>query len=135
MKADQVWTQKLALETARDGARLEEIRLHGDSLEELKLTSFVAAKNTDINGRMPAFMQRMLKQALTARPVPDHKLCTRCGICVKHCPPLAMDIARQKLEIEYKKCIRCFCCQELCPQGALETRQGSLLKLATYFKR
>lgn len=135
MKPAQVWTQKLALETGRSGAQLSEIELLGDCLETLKVAGFVPSKTTDINGRMPAFMQRMLKQALTARPEPDHNLCTRCEICVKHCPPVAMKIEKQKLEINYKKCIRCFCCQELCPQGALETRQGAILRLVNAVKR
>ena len=135
LQADQVWTQKLALETGRNGALLSEIELCGESLKQLRCPNFRAAKNTDINGSMPGFMQRMLKQALTARPVPDHNLCTRCEICVKHCPPEAMSITNQRLQIDYKKCIRCFCCQELCPQGALATRQGSLLSLAQHCKR
>ncbi len=134
MKPDQSWTQKLAIDTKRSGALLSEVELLGDDLEKLRLSDFRSAKNTDINGRMPDFMQRMLKQALTARPSPDHSLCTRCEICVKHCPPEAMSITKRRLQIDYKKCIRCFCCQELCPQGALVTRQGSLLRLTQYFK-
>jgi uncharacterized protein (DUF362 family) len=129
MRSDQVWTQKLALETERTGALLNELELFGDSLQELQLGNFKAAKSTDITGSMPNFIQRLLKQALTARPVPDHALCTSCGICVKHCPPEAMTIENQRLQIDYKNCIRCFCCQELCPQGALATKQGWLLRL------
>ncbi|WP_020675450.1 DUF362 domain-containing protein [Geopsychrobacter electrodiphilus] len=135
LQPGQVWTQKLALETGRRGAALKDVEIVGGSLTELRITGFKAAKNTDINGRMPAFMQRLLKQALTARPAPNHQLCTRCGICVSHCPPEAMAIKEQLLRINYKTCIRCFCCQELCPQGALSTRQGSLLKLAQLIKR
>ncbi len=124
----QSWTQKIAIETSRNGAQLSDVELYGD-LEKLRISNFKAAKNTDINGRMPGFMQRLLKQALTARPVTEHAICTRCGICVKHCPPEAMVISQQRLQINYKKCIRCFCCQELCPQGALKTKQGWLLRL------
>jgi len=130
----QSWTQKLAIETERRGACLSDLDLVGDSLKELQISTFRAAKNTDINGRMPDFMQRMLKQALTARPDPNHATCTRCGICVEHCPPEAMAITNQRLQIDYPKCIRCFCCQELCPQAALVTRQGVLLRLIQYFK-
>ncbi len=129
LKTEQVWTQKLAITTGRAGAKFADVTLAGSHLDSMRLANFKAAKNTDINGRMPAFMQRLLKQALTARPQPDHDLCTRCAICVKHCPPLAMKISHHQLQIDYKACIRCFCCQELCPQGALETKQGWLLKL------
>jgi uncharacterized protein (DUF362 family)/NAD-dependent dihydropyrimidine dehydrogenase PreA subunit len=135
LKPEQSWTQKIGIKTNRQGGQLSELKILGDNLGKLKISDFQAAKNTDINGRMPEFIQRMLKQALTASPVPDHALCTRCEICVKHCPPEAMTITNKKLQIDYKKCIRCFCCQELCPQGALVTRQGSLLRLGQYFKR
>ncbi|MCF6178347.1 MAG: DUF362 domain-containing protein [Geopsychrobacter sp.] len=134
MHPQQIWTLKLALQTKREGAKLETIEIVGESVAALKIDGFKMARQTDINGRMPGFMQRLLKQALTARPVPDHALCTRCAICVKHCPPAVMSISQQQLKIDYKSCIRCFCCQELCPQGALFTQQGSLLKLAQIFK-
>lgn len=129
LKPAQVWTQRLALETHRRGARLEEVDILGERLENVIVKGFKAAKNTDINGRMPAFMQHLLKNALTARPEPEHPRCTRCGICVEHCPPEAMRFSGQRLQIDYNACIRCFCCQELCPQGALKTKQGWLLRL------
>ena len=135
MDNDQVWTQRLALSSGRRGARLEEISILGARLSDLQLTHFRAPKSTDINGRIPTFLQQRLKQALTARPVPRYDLCIRCGICVDHCPPAAMAIETDKLRIDYGRCIRCFCCQELCPHGALETRQGSLLRLAQRLKR
>jgi len=135
MKPDQVWTQKLAMETGRLGSRLDEIELCGVDLKNLQIKGFRPAKNTGINGSMPVFLEHLLKQALTARPEPLHQICTRCGICVELCPPNAMKIDNQKLSIDDKKCIRCFCCQELCPQGALQTRQGWLLKLSRHFQR
>ncbi len=135
MKPHQSWIQKRAIETKRSGALLDDVELLGDRLEKLRLSDFRTAKSTDINGRMPDFIQRLLKQALTARPVPDHNICTCCEICVKHCPPEAMVITKQRLKIDYKRCIRCFCCQELCPLGALATRQGVLLRLAQQLKR
>ncbi len=135
LRPEQVWTQQLARETERQGAWLQQITCCGDPLEDLRISGFKAPKNTEINGSMPAFMQRLLKQALTARPEPLHHTCTRCGICVDHCPPEAMSIENSRLQIDYKACIRCFCCQELCPQGALATRQGILLKLVQQFRR
>jgi uncharacterized protein (DUF362 family)/Pyruvate/2-oxoacid:ferredoxin oxidoreductase delta subunit len=130
MKPAQVWTQKLAIETGRSGSTLEQIELCGTAVEDLRMTKFRPAKNTGINGSVPVFLENLLKQALTARPEPVHPVCTRCGICVDICPPQAMKIHAQKLFIDEKKCIRCFCCQELCPQGALQTRQGWLLKMS-----
>lgn len=130
IKPAQVWTQKLAIETGRRGSTLEQVELCGTALIDLRIAKFRPAKNTGINGCVPVFLEQLLKQALTARPEPLHHICTRCGICVDICPPHAMKISAQRLSIDDKKCIRCFCCQELCPQGALQTRQGWLLKMS-----
>lgn len=129
LKPAQVWTQKLALETGRRGSTLDQVELCGAALSDLRMSTFRPAKNTGINGSMPVFLEHLLRQALTARPEPVQQICTRCGICVGICPPHAMKISEQGLSIDEKKCIRCFCCQELCPQGALQTRQGWLLKI------
>jgi formate hydrogenlyase subunit 6/NADH:ubiquinone oxidoreductase subunit I len=39
-----------------------------------------------------------------------------------------------KLHFDYHACIRCFCCRELCPDGALEVKEGAILKLAKRFR-
>jgi uncharacterized protein (DUF362 family)/NAD-dependent dihydropyrimidine dehydrogenase PreA subunit len=123
------WTQKVAAEGGRPGTALEELELHGTPLQNLRVPHFRPAKTTDVNFGLPAFIKRPLKNALTARPAPDRLNCVRCGLCVEHCPPQAMRIAGDRLEIDYARCIRCFCCQELCPHGALLTEQGLLLRL------
>jgi uncharacterized protein (DUF362 family)/Pyruvate/2-oxoacid:ferredoxin oxidoreductase delta subunit len=126
------WTQKVAAANGRDGADLAELELLGSPLEALLVRHFRAAKTTDVNFGLPAFIKRPLKNALTARPAPDHLNCVRCGLCVEHCPPQAMRITGNHLEIDYARCIRCFCCQELCPHGALLTEQGLLLRLSRF---
>lgn len=126
-----VWTQKVAMETERDASFLAELELTGDDINTLRPASFKPAKSTDVNFSLPPFLKNPLKKSLTARPEPDHDLCTRCGECVRSCPPQAMLITDNKLNIDFLRCIRCFCCQELCPHGALATRQGLLLRLAT----
>lgn len=129
-----VWTQKVASQTGRTGCRLEEVEILGDRLETLRVRNFRPAKVTDVNFGLPQVLKNVLKDSLTARPVPDLTLCKRCGICIETCPPKAMEIAVNKLKIDYKRCIRCFCCQELCPHGALHTRQGLLLRLADFLR-
>ncbi|PLY00154.1 MAG: (4Fe-4S)-binding protein [Desulfuromonas sp.] len=128
-----VWTQKVALASQRPGCRMEEIALVGEPIEGLRPQQFKPAKSTDVNFSLPAFLRKPLKKSITARPEPDHNLCVRCGECVKSCPPRAMRITHNRLEIDFATCIRCFCCQELCPHGALETRQGLLLRLSRLF--
>ncbi|HXV19874.1 MAG TPA: DUF362 domain-containing protein [Desulfuromonadales bacterium] len=134
LSPEAVWTQRLALQTGRPGCRLEQVEILGDSLEKLRVRGFRPAKVTDVNFGLPPLLKNVLKDSLTARPVPDFQLCKRCGICIEACPPQAMRIDDDKLQIDYQRCIRCFCCQELCPYGALLTRQGLLLRLAAFLK-
>lgn len=124
------WTQKVAMQSSRPHCRMDEIELFGDSIDSLRPVKFKPAKSTDVNFSLPGFLKKPLKKSLTARPEPDHELCIRCCECVKSCPPQAMVIKDEKLQIDFDRCIRCFCCQELCPYGALETKQGLLLRIA-----
>lgn len=130
----QVWTQRQALDSGRPFVKLSQIEPVGVPLDELKVAAFRPAKTTDVNFGLKGVLKNQLKQALTARPVPDHSLCKLCNACVEHCPPQAMRIENRKLLIDYERCIRCFCCQELCPHGALFTRQGLLLRLAGFLR-
>lgn len=129
LRPDQVWTQREAVRFQRPGAKLQDLELLGDALEELRITGFRAPVMTDVNFGLPTGLKRTLKQSLTARPVSVNDVCTLCRACVTHCPAEAMTISDGLLRIDYARCIRCFCCQELCPHGALETRQGLLLRL------
>ncbi len=135
MKSHQVYTQQQAIDTGRPYTQLQQLELHGDPLELLKINNFRPAKITDVNFGLKGGLKHYLRNALTARPEPDHKLCQLCNDCVTHCPPEAMKIADGKLQIDYDRCIRCFCCQELCPHGALITKQGILLRLNSFLHR
>ena len=131
----QVWTQKVAVENQSLFCHFAEIDLFGPPLEDLRTKTFRPAKTTDVHFGVPPLFHRPLKKALSALPYPDHLRCIRCGLCVTHCPPAAMTIQKEKLHIDYSKCIGCFCCQELCPYGAIDTRQGFLLRLLESFSR
>jgi len=131
----QVWTQQQAIETGRSYTQLQQLKLSGDPLEILKINNFRAAQMTDVNFGLKGGLKHYLRNALTARPEPDHNLCRRCNDCVTHCPAEAMKVEDNKLLIDYNLCIRCFCCQELCPHGALMTKQGILLRLNSFLHR
>ncbi len=135
MLPDQIFTQQQALATGRPLTRLTELELVGTPLAELQINHFRAAKMTDINFGIPGYFGRRLKHLLTAHPQVDHQNCVRCHVCVKHCPPQAMAIANDLLNINYDLCIRCFCCQELCPHAALTTHQGLVLRLSSRLHR
>ncbi len=134
LNPEQVWPQMIAQKTARHGSHLHEVEIIGDSLAALKPASFKPSKVTDVNFGLPEFLRRPLRQSLTALPRIEHEKCIRCGLCVKHCPPEAMAIAADRLEIDYHRCIGCFCCQELCPKAAILTRQGLLLRLSRFLR-
>lgn len=135
MRAESVWTQRVAREKLLPGSRLEEIEIVGADLRSLRPRAFRPAKSTEIHFGLPAFLREPLKQSVTAWPVVDTKACLLCGLCVEHCPPQAMAIEDKRLTIDYKRCIGCFCCQELCPRNALITRQGLLLRLNRFITR
>jgi Pyruvate/2-oxoacid:ferredoxin oxidoreductase delta subunit len=135
MRAESVWTQRVAREKLLPGSRLEEIEIVGADLRSLRPRAFQPAKSTEIHFGLPAFLREPLKQSVTAWPVVDTKACLLCGLCVEHCPPQAMAIEDKRLTIDYKRCIGCFCCQELCPRNALITRQGLLLRLNRFITR
>ncbi len=135
LKPHQVWTQQEAIKTKRPYTNLDQLELSGPLLDSLRIKNFQPAKMTDVNFGLKGRLKDSLKNALTARPVPNHNLCKRCNDCVIHCPPEAMEIKHNKLQIDYNLCIRCFCCQELCPHGALMTKQGILLRLSSVLQK
>ncbi len=135
LPADLNWVQKIAREKGRAGADLSDITLLGDNPEDLRPARFQPAKSTDVNFGLPGPIKSLVRNSMTARPAVRAGLCVRCGDCVRHCPPEAMALGPQQVEIDHKKCIRCFCCQDLCPHGALMTEQGILLRLADFFKK
>ena len=124
-----VWTQRVARKTGRQGLSLDELSLYGVPLKKLQTSHFRPSKNSDINFGLPVPVKNLLKNAITAQPEIT-QACQHCGHCVTHCPPEAMTMEPQDVKIDYGRCIRCFCCQELCPHGAIETRQGLLLRLS-----
>jgi uncharacterized protein (DUF362 family)/Pyruvate/2-oxoacid:ferredoxin oxidoreductase delta subunit len=109
--------------------RLDRIRIHGEPLGEVLVKGFRLPPQEHPEWRLPEWSRRLLKDALTTRPMIDHARCIRCGICQGHCPQGAIDDAGKKLEIRYRDCIRCFCCQEFCPQGAITVGRGWALKM------
>ncbi len=46
-------------------------------------------------------------------------LCTKCQVCIEHCPAGALSM-KDGPSLEESKCLACYCCYELCPQQAIE---------------
>ncbi|TAN61903.1 DUF362 domain-containing protein [bacterium] len=102
------------------GEMICDVKVRGFKFPPLISANFAA--------KLPDFLDRRVRKALTARPRIHHDKCTLCSVCVDTCPPGIMGKAR-RIEINYDKCIRCYCCQEICPQGAITVKEGWLKKI------
>ncbi len=117
---------------------LNEIELLGESLNTVAISDFKRAHISEgigIGIRGP--IARMLKRALTNRPLIHEDLCRLCGQCAQICPPDAIEMdaaAGRKPVIDRRECIRCFCCQEVCPHNAISVKPGWLLRLLSVFR-
>jgi uncharacterized protein (DUF362 family)/ferredoxin len=113
----------------------EEPEIVGVPLTEAVRRPFRLPPVSDVQFGLPVFLKNLLRHQLSTRPcvIPDR--CRLCSICVKACPPAAIEIREGTLAFDYRKCIRCFCCRELCPEGALKVKSGFLLKLVSRLDR
>lgn len=98
-------------------------RLDGVAVAGFRLPQLIEAEHG------PTLLRGFLKEALTAKPREDHSKCTLCRVCAEACPPQVIFPGDGRLRFDYDRCIRCFCCLEVCPEGAMEIRQGWLLRL------
>lgn len=51
-------------------------------------------------------------------PIVDDDVCTRCRLCVKICPEMALSL-EANIQLDDERCIRCGLCQSRCPVGAI----------------
>ena len=108
---------------------LERIRILGEALPDMAVKQFRLPPQEHLEWRLPEWVRRSLKNALTTKPVINKSTCVHCGICQGHCPQGAIKDTAGGLEINYRNCIRCFCCQEFCPQGAITVGRGWALRI------
>ncbi len=123
-------TNQVALE---EGIGRDEIEVVGERLEEINIPRFKLPAPSSPDWDLPGFLQRVLKNALTSKPVVEEEVCDACNRCIEICPPRALDRNERGLFFDYGKCIRCFCCQEVCPEGAIKIKPGWAMKLKGHF--
>lgn len=129
VQPSSLYTVKAAREAGIGETRLDKIRIRGEEIHTVALDRFRLPPQEHTDWPLPEWAKRFLKNALTTRPVVDHRECIRCGVCEKHCPQGAIRSNGRQLVVRYHDCIRCFCCQEFCPQGAITVGKGWALKM------
>lgn len=114
-------TNQIAFE---QGLGRDEIELRGEKIDEIKITRFHLPELTRVDWHLPGFLQKLISQALSSKPVVQREVCKECGLCVEICPPQVLCKTEKGLSFDYGRCIRCFCCQEICPEGAIALKPG-----------
>lgn len=112
------------------------VQVVGASIEEVAISDFRLSSAVVGPGGLVAekwyehLLFPLMRNHLTARPVPQRGPCIACGTCVKACPEDAIRIANKLAVIDDGKCIRCYCCHEVCPEAAIDLRFTWLGRLA-----
>ncbi len=111
---------------------LNKIEVRGETIDSVRVSDF---KHIDFTAKkspfamMPKWLLNWLKKLMLQKPVFSQLKCTRCGNCVKICPPQAIEMGRRTPEVNYNKCIRCFCCLEVCPSKAITVEKSWISKM------
>lgn len=111
------------------GTEPEQIVLYGNLQLVPCEPAFTLPDGLDLQFGLPGFLKRLLRNQLTPLPVAESLHCTRCGVCRDACPPGAITITKNALNVDSGRCIRCWCCRELCPQHAMGIHRSVLLRL------
>ena len=123
---ESLLTNRVAFE---QGIEMDSIDVLGEKVEEVKISNFEFPTLSQMDWNLPGFLRKVLKNALTSKPMIDQQICNVCDQCAKICPPKALARKEKNLVFDYGRCIRCFCCLEVCPEGAISIKPGWALKL------
>jgi len=116
----------LAVPTVRAAAQrgigpqaLEEITVHGEALEDVRVPDYRQV-DTLKHAMMPPWLADLSSWLFATRPLIDKAKCIRCGKCAEICPPHAIAFTKGTLpRINHTPCLRCYCCHEVCPADAI----------------
>ncbi len=126
---ERLWTTRAAMDDHTGITDPDRIEVLGASLADLAVSRFKLPEAWDLTWGLPSFIQRLLRDAVTARPVIDRDQCKECLNCIDVCPTNAMRKEAEGVVIDPMQCIRCYCCQEICPEGAIEIKAGLLSRI------
>jgi len=132
---DQFPTLRVALDEHYGTAHLSNIEVLGNLIDEVKINDYqFPPKITEMKGVLKTFMG-FLKGQLTTHPFIDSTKCEKCNNCIEACPLKCITAYKDRLMINSRECIQCLCCMEVCPNGAIDLKEGSLLKLFKHLKK
>lgn len=100
----------------------DRITVVGDGVDGFPLHDFKPPKSMTVMWNLSQGnpVRRFLENHLIARPRIDPNVCSRCKVCMNHCPPSAISERNGEMVIDRRACISCFCCQELCTSKAID---------------
>ncbi len=129
-RMDDMPVLKTAERWGLNGTDLHRIDIKGEGIEKVRIGDFRFPPLVSLNfaERLPYFIEKRLRKALTTRPHIDTHRCTLCGVCVDVCPAGVME-KKDSIVIDYSNCIRCYCCLEMCPHGSIDVKEGWLKRL------
>jgi len=125
LNPEYVLTNTLGANSGIGAYSEKEIRILGDSLDELQDKSFRIERKPAVYESAISFFGRLSRAVYTKKPVVLNERCVKCGTCVEICPtePKSMrfvnDNQSEPPEVDYDSCIRCYCCYEVCPEKAI----------------
>ena len=122
---ESLLTNRVGLE---QGIGKDKIEVLGERLEDVRIPRFQLPTLSQPNWNMPKFLTKVLKGALTSKPIVEEERCNTCNQCTEICPPEALVRKGKDLVFDYGKCIRCLCCLEVCSQGAISVKPGWALR-------
>lgn len=123
-------TLRLEWEVNGGPVALEPPLYAGPPVPDLRVPGFRFAKPV-AGDPVPAPLQGLTRRLLETRPEIRASACTRCKLCVDHCPANAMSLPEgaRAPKIFRGACIHCFVCQEICPEGAIGVGKGLVRRM------
>jgi uncharacterized protein (DUF362 family)/Pyruvate/2-oxoacid:ferredoxin oxidoreductase delta subunit len=125
---EKVLTLDKAMHEGYDAARMENIEIMGEKLEDVKVPDFKLPPREDPFMKMPHPLLNFLKTYLTNHPAIIKAKCEFCKLCLQACPMKCISDDKDKMKVNTRECIQCLCCMEACPEGAIELKPGGLLR-------
>lgn len=127
---EQYITWKLALDEHYGTARIRDIDVLGECINDIRIDDFqFPPRVNDNKSFVKTFLLEFLNVHATTHPSINSEQCVRCNNCVEACPMACIAPRDGALVVHSKRCIQCLCCMEVCPNGAIDLREGFLFKL------